>query len=83
MRTSIILDDHLGERLRQEARKRKQSFSAFIAEVGRQALGESAKDAPQETFSLITYGTGGVMYGVDLDKTGDLLAAEDEEVYRR
>ena len=82
MRTTIILDDHLGERLRQEARKRRQSFSSFIAEAGRQALGESGKDAPKETFALITYGKGGVLYGVDLDKTGALLAAEDEAEYR-
>lgn len=83
MRTTIILDDHLGERLRQEARKRKQSFSAFLAEAGRQALGESVKNAPEEPFNLITYGKDGVVSGVDLDKTGALLAAEDEEAYRK
>lgn len=82
MRTTIKLDDHLGERLRQEARKRKQSFSSFIAEAGRQALGEAGKDVPNETFSLITYGKGGVLCGADLDKTLGLLAAEDEEAYR-
>lgn len=82
MRTTIILDDHLGERLRQEARKRKQSFSSFLAEAGRQALGESVKEGPKESFNLITYGKGGGFQGVDLDKTSALLVAEDEEAYR-
>ncbi|MCC5848164.1 MAG: hypothetical protein JJU29_08725 [Verrucomicrobia bacterium] len=82
MRTTIILDDHLGERLRQEARNRKQSFSSFIAEAGRLALGESGTRASPKTFKLVTFGEGGVLHGVDLDKTGVLLVAEDEEVYR-
>jgi hypothetical protein len=82
MRTTIILDDHLGERLRQEARRRKQSFSAFLAEAGRKALAEKEISPSEEGFELITYGKGGVRRGVDLNKTGALLAAEDEEAYR-
>ncbi len=82
MRTTIILDDHLGERLRHEARRRKQSFSAFMADAGRKALADHAEEPPAKGFDLITYGKGGVRYGVDLNQTGALLAAEDEEAYR-
>jgi len=82
MRTTIILDDSLGEQLRQEARKRKQSFSSFLADAGRQALGKPGMQPAPEKFKLVTFGEGGVRQGVDLDKTGALLAAEDEEVYR-
>lgn len=82
MRTTIILDDHLGERLRQEARKRRQSFSAFLADAGRRALGETGKEDVPDGFQLITYGEGGVMPGVKLDDIGSLVAAEDEEDYR-
>ena len=82
MRTTIILDDNLGERLRSEARRRKQSFSAFLAEAGRKALCESELSSGGEPFELITYGEGGVYPGVDLNQTGGLLAAEDEARYR-
>lgn len=82
MRTTIILDDHLGERLREEALRRKQSFSAFLAEAGRKALAEQEDSQPPEAFTLITFGKKGTYEGVDLNQTGALLAAEDEEVYR-
>jgi hypothetical protein len=82
MRTTIILDDHLGECLKQEARKRKQSFSAFLADAGRQVLGETKKERAVDKFELVTYGEGGVMDGVDLNKPGALLTAADEEDYR-
>lgn len=82
MRTTIILDDHLGERLRQEAHRRNQSFSAFLAEAGRNALAEKEGVVLETPFQLITYGKRGVQPGVDLDKTGALLVAEDEEAYR-
>ncbi len=82
MRTTIILDDRLGERLKQEAHRRKQSFSAFLAEAGRKALAEKEPAAMETPFQLITYGKRGVQPGVNLDETGALLVAEDEEAYR-
>jgi len=79
MRTSIILDDHLAERFRETAKRRGQSLSAFLAEAGKAALSE--KSAPEEAFHLLTFGGRGVQPGVDLDKTGELLATEDEAQY--
>ena len=81
MRTTIILDDHLGERLKQEAQKRRQSLSAFLADAGRSALDQKKLDPPNEPFEVVTFGKEGLYEGIQLDKTGDLLAAEDQERY--
>lgn len=82
MRTTIILDDKLCDRLREAARRRKMSLSAFMAEAGRLALGESAAKPSVEPFDLVTYGGSGTYPNINLDKTGQLLAAEDESEYR-
>ena len=80
MRTSILLDDQLGEQLKSHARKRGLSLSAFLAEAGRAAL--SAGDQPEQApFELITFDGGGLQSGVSLDQTNELLAAEDEARY--
>lgn len=79
MRTSIILDDDLAKRLRETAKRRGQSLSAFLAEAGQAALSEKAD--LEEPFHLITCGGRGLQPGVELDKTGELLAAEDEAQY--
>lgn len=80
MRTSIILDDELGEKLREAARSRGISLSAFLAEAGRAALEEKASKG--KPFQLIIHDGGGVRPGINLDKTGALQAAEDEREYR-
>ncbi|MDA0348323.1 MAG: ribbon-helix-helix domain-containing protein [Verrucomicrobia bacterium] len=80
MRTTILLDDELAENLRKAARIRGLSFSAFIAEAGRAALKASTSNK-EEPFELIVAGGGGPKPGIDLDKTSQLLAAEDEERY--
>jgi hypothetical protein len=80
MRTTILLDDELAENLRKAARIRGLSFSAFIAEAGRAALKASISNK-EEPFELIVTGGGGPKPGIDLDKTSQLLAAEDEERY--
>jgi hypothetical protein len=76
MRATILLDDRLGERLRAHARREGKSFSAFLADAGRKAL-ESQEEASAEPSELITFSGGGVMEGIDLDRTNELLAAED------
>lgn len=82
MRTTILLDDELGERLRAEARKAGKSFSAFLADAGRQALGSPVKsEEKEEPFQLVTFRGEGTLEGVQLDRTSELLAAEDIKVY--
>ena len=80
MRTTILLDDRLGERLRAQARKEGKSFSAFLADAGRKAL-ESHEEGETEPFQLITFRGQGPLDGIDLDRTNDLLVAEDHAAY--
>lgn len=82
MRTTILLDDELGERFRRVARARKQSLSRFLAEAGRAALKAERLEA-QNDFELVTFKGSGVVDGVDLDRSGELIAAEDEVGYGR
>jgi plasmid stability protein len=76
MRTTILLDDHLGERLRARARQEGKSFSAFLADAGRKAL-EGHGEVPAEPFQLITYRGEPARGGIDLDRTNELLVADD------
>lgn len=80
MRTTIILEDELGARLREQARKEGKSFSAFLADAGRRAL-ETDSESEKKPFRLITYRGSGPARGFDLDRTSELLAAEDQETY--
>ncbi len=82
MRTSIILDDQLGQQLRDAAKAEGKSLSAFLAEAGRAKLGQPDR-SELPSFELITFGEGGAQSGIDLDKTGELIAAEDEAEYGR
>jgi len=79
VRTTILLEDHLAEKMRARARQEGKSFSAFIADAGRRALAETV--APAQPFSLITYRGKGVKPGLSLDQPSALLAAEDQAQY--
>jgi len=82
MRTTILLNDELGQRLREAANHRGQSLSRFLAEAGRAALRAEQVEAKSD-FELVTFKGSGVADGVDLDRTSDLLATEDTETYGR
>jgi len=66
--------------MKEQARKEGKSFSAFLADAGRKAL-ESQSGLEEEPFRLITYRGSGTVGGIALDRTSDLLAAEDQETY--
>ncbi len=76
MRTTILIDDQLGRRFREAARKRGQSLSAFLAEAGRRHLAEGAAGTPE--FVLLTRGGSGLVAGVDLDRVNAFVAEDDE-----
>jgi predicted transcriptional regulator len=80
MRTTIILSDELAARLQAQAHKEGKSFSAFLADAGRQAL-DMRQRRQRTPFRLVTFRGDGVHAGIDLDRTGDLVAAEDAESY--
>lgn len=80
MRTTILLDDELGERFRRAARSRGQSLSRFLAEAGRASL-RAEQSKAESDFELVTFKGTGTSRGIDLDSTSELLAAEDCERY--
>jgi hypothetical protein len=84
MRTTISLDDRLGEQVRRRAAREGLSVSAFIARVLDDALKRpSASSPPLPPFRLITVKGDGVHPGVDLDRPRALEVAEDEALARR
>ena len=80
MRTTISLDDRLGEQIRREAAAQGLSVSAFIARVLDNEL-KRTDEAPTTPFRLVSVGEGGVYPGIDLDKPSTLLVADDETAY--
>ncbi len=82
MRTTILLDDELARRLRKAARERGLSLSAFLAEAGRAALRAPAR-RNEPPFELVVQDGAGPRPGIDLDRPGDLLVAEDETGFGR
>ncbi len=79
MRTTILLDDELAERLRWAARAKGQSLSAFLAEAGRAALRTESSASDAAPFDLLTYGQEGPHPNIDLNRSNALIAAEDAE----
>lgn len=57
------------------------SFSALVARALRRELTEPAAGQEAPPFRLVTVGGEGTYPGVDLDRTSELLAAEDRERY--
>jgi hypothetical protein len=64
------------------ARRKGISMSALLAEAGRAALRAETEGEPPP-FVLVTYGSGGPLPGVDLDRTSELIAGEDEATFRK
>jgi hypothetical protein len=81
MRTTIIVDDRLGEVARTRARREGMSFSAFVARAIEEHLAKQAARAEVPPFRLVTVGGGGPWPRVDLDRASELLVAEDEAAY--
>jgi hypothetical protein len=83
MRTTISLDDRLGEQVRRRAAREGLSVSAFIARVLDDALKRAPlASPPPPPFRLITVKGDGVHPGVDLDRPRALEVAEDEALAR-
>lgn len=81
MRTTITLDDALFEAARALARARGTTVSAFVADAVRRAVAEP--NPTPAAFELVTFRGTGPAPGVDLDRVGELLVAEDDAAYRR
>lgn len=81
MRTTISLDDRIGEAARRRAEEEGLSLSAYIARLIAAALAIPQSAAPAPPFQLITAGGSGPSRGVDLDRTSTLLEEDDVERY--
>jgi hypothetical protein len=78
VRTTITIDEHLLDEVRQVAAARRQTVSQVIEESVRESLlrRRSASRAP---FEPCTFHSGGYQAGVDLDDNAALLNLVDED----
>ncbi|HVF59648.1 MAG TPA: hypothetical protein VNJ70_07560 [Thermoanaerobaculia bacterium] len=74
----VILDDRLGEAARVRARFEGRSLSALVSSALEAYLARLSDALP---FRLVTVGGDSPRPGISLDKTSDLLIAEDESTY--
>jgi hypothetical protein len=81
MRTTISIDDELGEAARKRAAEQGLSLSAFVAEALREALTRPSSLPEAPRFRLVTVGGGGPLEGVDLDRPRALETLEDERQF--
>lgn len=81
MRTTITINDDLFEALQARAREKGLSVSALVRAAIRAKLAEPEPDS-ERPFRLVTFGEGGALPGIDLDRSSDLVAAEDVSRYR-
>ena len=81
MRTTLILDDGLYERIRKIAAERGDTLTAVTEDLLRAGLAARAASKKSARPALPVFHGTGVVPGIDLDRTGTLIAAEDEEAY--
>jgi len=79
MRTTVRLDDHLLAQAKQLAARSGQTLTAVIEEALRIKLAASRKRKSAAKMTLPTYGTGGILPGVDLDDSAALLELMEGE----
>ena len=72
MRTTISLDDRLGQAARRRAHEEGLSLSAFVARALQAVLTDRSTRATGRRFRLVTVGGPGLQPGVDLDRTSAL-----------
>ena len=83
MRTTIIVDDRLGAAARARARSEGTSLSALVTRALEEHLKRQREPEEAPPFRLVTVGGGGPRPGIDLDRSSELLVAEDEAEYGR
>ncbi len=78
MRTTIRLPDRLLDRARKRAAEENRTLTSLIEEGLVRVLAEADRKAPGRVELPVSKATGGVLPGVDLNRTGEL-----EEVMSR
>jgi hypothetical protein len=84
MRTTVSLPDDLGDRARRHARREGLSLSALVARALDRLLSEpTSQPHVAPSFRLVVVKGTGPAPGIDLDRTSELLVAEDEATFGR
>ncbi|MFO8073525.1 MAG: antitoxin [Polyangia bacterium] len=82
MRTTLTIDDELLSRAKRAARERRVTLGRLVEDALRASL-TVRRGSEVPPFEPVTFGGDGARPGIDLDKTSQLLAAEDEARYGR
>jgi len=80
MRTTLTIDDELLHLAKRLAHERGTTLKKVVEDALRAALFERREESASP-FRLVTFGGDGLLEGIDLDRTSELLAAEDRERY--
>jgi len=85
MRTTINLPDDLILQAKKAALESDTTMTEIIANALRESLSKNRRNGKRKEFRVITYGSGGVFPGVDLDDTSSLLDLMDgiDDPHRR
>jgi len=82
MRTTLTLDDRIAKALKSLAHRSGKPFKQVVNEILRSGLAAN-EAASQKPYRLKAVSLGGVLPGIDIDKTLRLtVALEDEEIAR-
>jgi hypothetical protein len=73
MRTTIRLDDDLLARAKELAARTGRTLTAVIEDALRAALAQGRAPRGRQRIELPSFGSGGVLPGVDLDDSAGLL----------
>jgi len=77
MRTTVRLNDELSKKVKIRAAETNRTFTAFIEDALRLALGQINRPVQLGDIEIPTSGTGGILPGVDIDDTSSLLDKMD------
>lgn len=83
MRTTITMDDHLFEKLKERAAETRVSVSRLIEQAVWLQMRAMPPSKRKGRFNLVTFGAGGKFSQRNVDKASALLEAEDIERFAR
>jgi len=81
MKITIDLPDTLIQQANKAALEAKTTLSVFIENALRESLVKRQDERPRREFKVTTYGSGGLLPGVNLDKSSalqDIMEPPDE-----
>lgn len=73
MRTTVRLDERLLREAKAVAARERRTLTAVIDDALRQFLARKSAPRKRAPFKLVTFGSGGLRPGVDLDDTAALV----------